>query len=400
MVSSVAERVARRYRYARLVKAMSMSEALQVLGFPPGANPSEDEVKKQQRRKTLEFHPDRGGDPEKMVEVNVAADVLLGKQRATPSFGGGGGYSTPDYGYQAPRQKPAEKVVSFEEAKASAGIPGDIEWMFVTTSHSSGYSSDEMANQATGWVAVGQTADAYIFVACEHYYSEDYFPGSLRGKIDVWSVRPVKWGKSKASGQKMTSVLVGGIQMAFKQFNEMTKKFNFKIIPVSEGWRLSDRLPPGRPTTVKNYVLDAGLMGEEELAAPRTYTIEVHYERPKFGEERVPPGFVKPGEYTDPFKLTFIVNGTKEYPLSESAAEKLYKLRIGGKRFLEWMFGDYYYGGETKNLTRKRDAKKIMAWMAENLPIPTDLKTALEAASTAQPQPAAQRGGYRRRRYG
>jgi hypothetical protein len=397
------ERVAYRHIYARLLVAMSMGEALEVLGFPPGADPSPSEVKKQQRRKTVEHHPDRGGDAAKQIEVNVAADILLGKQR--PSGGFGGGYERPQRQqrpYEAPK-KQDDNVVTFDEAKASGGVPGSVEWMFVTTSHSSGYSSDEMVRQATGWVAVGQTDDSYIFTAVENYRFEDYFPGSLTGKHDVWRIKTIKWGKSKAAGKKLTSVLVGGIKLAWGQFQEMDKKFNYKVIP-AKGWTFGERMPKGRATTVKNYVLDEGLMREEDLGSPRTYTIEVNYETARLDQRDNPPaGYYKHSEWSDPYKLTIIVNGTKDYPLSENAMAKLHKLRLKGKSFLEWMFGDYYYGGETKNLTRKREGKQVMAWMAENLPVPEPLRTALVAAATKKPSSGGGYGGgrgRRRRRYG
>lgn len=73
---------------------MSLEEALSTLGFDPGTRPPEADVRKALRTKTLENHPDRGGDLNKMVAVNVAADILLGK-RAPDRGGRPGGYSSP-----------------------------------------------------------------------------------------------------------------------------------------------------------------------------------------------------------------------------------------------------------------------------------------------------------------
>lgn len=73
--------------YARLILAMSWDQALETLGFPGGAAPSEAEVEKKRRQMAIKNHPDRGGDPTMMVEVNVAADILTGKGkpgRASP----------------------------------------------------------------------------------------------------------------------------------------------------------------------------------------------------------------------------------------------------------------------------------------------------------------------------
>jgi hypothetical protein len=62
-------------RLAFLVWAMSVPEALQTLGLPP--NPSETDIAQAYKAKAFENHPDRGGDPSKMVEINVAKDTLL-----------------------------------------------------------------------------------------------------------------------------------------------------------------------------------------------------------------------------------------------------------------------------------------------------------------------------------
>lgn len=68
-------------RYARLFQSMSLDQAKQVLGFPPGAMPSPPEVAKAFKTKSLENHPDRGGKHEVQVDLNVAKDILDGKRR-------------------------------------------------------------------------------------------------------------------------------------------------------------------------------------------------------------------------------------------------------------------------------------------------------------------------------
>lgn len=74
-------REAARQLYARLFISMSESEAKDLLGFPPSSNPSDSEVNKALRVLVPKFHPDRGGDPRMMVELNVAADILKGKRQ-------------------------------------------------------------------------------------------------------------------------------------------------------------------------------------------------------------------------------------------------------------------------------------------------------------------------------
>jgi hypothetical protein len=72
----------RRYavRYARVLRAMSVDQAKQVLGLPPHAF-SPTDVQKAYRTKAIENHPDKGGTHERMVDLNVAKDILLGNRR-------------------------------------------------------------------------------------------------------------------------------------------------------------------------------------------------------------------------------------------------------------------------------------------------------------------------------
>ena len=72
-------RQAAQLRY-RLFIAMSMGEAKQLLGFPPGASPTPREINKAYKAKAKANHPDKGGETYKMVELNVAKDILDGKR--------------------------------------------------------------------------------------------------------------------------------------------------------------------------------------------------------------------------------------------------------------------------------------------------------------------------------
>jgi curved DNA-binding protein CbpA len=98
MSTDFAERVARRF-VSRYFLSMSMEDAYKVLGLSPGA--SKEEINKAYRAKVFETHPDRGGDPTKMVEVNVAKDILDNKQapsRSGPSY-------EPSYTYNEPEDE-------------------------------------------------------------------------------------------------------------------------------------------------------------------------------------------------------------------------------------------------------------------------------------------------------
>jgi hypothetical protein len=66
---------------ARLLLSMSFQEAKEILGLPTNQAYTPEDLIKAYRRKAIENHPDRGGDPQKMVEVNVAKEILDGKRR-------------------------------------------------------------------------------------------------------------------------------------------------------------------------------------------------------------------------------------------------------------------------------------------------------------------------------
>lgn len=60
---------------------MLKREARVILGFPPESNPSTKDIRKAYRKLALLNHPDRGGDHRRMVEINTAFDILLGKRQ-------------------------------------------------------------------------------------------------------------------------------------------------------------------------------------------------------------------------------------------------------------------------------------------------------------------------------
>lgn len=56
--------------------AAARARARQVLGFAQGQRLSEREIKVRQRELAFKHHPDRGGNLDKMREVNAASDIL------------------------------------------------------------------------------------------------------------------------------------------------------------------------------------------------------------------------------------------------------------------------------------------------------------------------------------
>jgi hypothetical protein len=156
-------RIANRYfedRYARLLVAMSPQEAKQVLGFPPGYNPTSEEINKAFKKKVVENHPDRGGSHEKMVEVNVAKDILDGKGRWTPD-------TSPRTRPEHPARKPQEYDATlvgqdFAAAMADSGVPAGVEWKFVSIPEYFWESSNHPGHRI--WVLYGNTDTKHIFL--------------------------------------------------------------------------------------------------------------------------------------------------------------------------------------------------------------------------------------------
>jgi len=168
-------------RYARLLLSMSRDQAKKVLGFPPNANPSESEITKNYRELALRNHPDRGGDLDTMVEINVAKDVLTGKaqERWQPE-------PSPERTKYKPPPRPEAaytvKGVPFAAAWSGAGVPSGTDWKFVSEQvslYSKGFPTQP------GCVLYGQTATLHVFCAIFKQESTDkvWPPTDSDGKV-------------------------------------------------------------------------------------------------------------------------------------------------------------------------------------------------------------------------
>lgn len=360
-------------RYAFLMLAMSMEEAKAILGFPPNASPSDAEVQKAWRTKAFEMHPDRGGDPAQMVEVNVAKDVLTGKQR--PTYGRPSPAS-PTY-EEAPVQtrweKPKAEEVSFDEAKNKAGIPTGVEWQFVTdVQKGTGYTSDEYHRSDTCWVAYGKTAQKHVFVAARHFVYNQYFVGS-KADQDKWEIRSLELPIKGDEGTQ-PAWLYGNIVKALRLV-DFDGKFNSKVVD-ARGWaKFDDKLPRGTGVSLKHWLADSGLVsGDDPSVAGRKHVVEVTYSR---SFKPLPDHYqVDRGGYGSDYEAVGIVcNGKPEY-LNERDLARFVK---GG--LVRSIFGDYVYGGERKNLTRMRNGKKVMELLVDEFDLSAATKAILTAAA-------------------
>lgn len=199
------KRIAARYfqeRYARLLLAMSVQEAKSILGFPPNSSPSADEINKAYKKKVIENHPDRGGSHEKMVEVNVAKDVLDGKQnqRWQPdrSWGGPGPYK------RDPRPEPPKVVetiegVSFQEALSKAGVLASIEWKCISKP-TYAPTKDKRYWYNYIWTLIGKTDQKIWVLSAKKRLDNDYTDLEKGGKVVIkpdWQVNIVSMPADK-----------------------------------------------------------------------------------------------------------------------------------------------------------------------------------------------------------
>jgi hypothetical protein len=361
--------------YSFLLLSMSLQEAKALLGFAPNESPSDSEVRKALRDKVMKVHPDQGGSSEKMVELNVAQDVLLGKQR--PTYDRSDAPSSPSPQPQTRWEPPKKEEVSFDEAKSKAGIPSGVEWQFVTSAQRGvGYSSDEFHRSDIAWVVYGKTEHAHVFVGVRHFVKEEYFVGGAGGK-DLWSMKSLDFPIKGEEGLE-PAWLFGNVVKVLKLVGSEAR-FNSKVTD-AKGWTFSDKFPRGGETSIKHWLASSGAVSEDDARVQgRKHVIEVKYTR---GWNEAPNHYKivygkPPYEFSSDFEgVEVIVNG-KAHWLDEKDTSKF--LRSGFKRAI---FGDRLYDGTKKNLTRSKDGKKFLTEMAKHLSsLPADVQKTLEAAA-------------------
>lgn len=147
----------------RWVEAMSMPAAKKKLGFHPKSEPTEREILKAYQALAKKYHPDWGGDPAKMQEVNVAKDTLIGRLKADPPSMED---YKPDPGMKYKEVKPPVEpsppepnIVTWEEAAKK--VP-TANWKFRTDDVYHGMPASMY------YVLYGTLGDTHIFVRISH----------------------------------------------------------------------------------------------------------------------------------------------------------------------------------------------------------------------------------------
>lgn len=293
-----AVRIASRYfedRYAKRLMAMSLAEAKEILGFPPSAAPSPDEISKAYKRKAIENHPDRGGDPKKMVDINVAKDILDGKQRPTgPSkpSGGAGDWVREWYrnspggtggGYTPPKEKPKPREPdvtiegqSFADAMSSSGIPANVEWKFVSIPEWYWETTSHPGHRV--WTLYGQTDQKHVFLALKERGESAggiYIDGKLTKIMQDWQSSEVDVPIS----QNIAKIAPKYLKMTGTAWTDAKPKAPRKFIAWPGGKpteAILHKLPRSGGAALKDILTGTGLLSDEDPSvAGRKSVVEV-----------------------------------------------------------------------------------------------------------------------------
>lgn len=263
-----------------------------------------------------------------------------------------------------------ETVVTFDEAKAKANLPGGVDWQFATTAQKNeSWSSDEHSRSDWCHAIYGRTEGYHVFVGLRHFVnSEDYIGGS---RTDTWDIR-TNTVPIRADEGLEPAFLYGNIVKALKMVG-FGKRFNSKVRDVrGDSFDAAfQRLSASREMSIKHWLVESGeVAGDAPSVAGRKNVIEITYEKysgaPKHNHAH------KVGDYYYE-AVSLVVNGNAEY-LSERDLAKFVNAGLVRK-----IFGTYVYGGEKKSLNRMRNGKQLMEAFLKNFSLSAGTRAALEA---------------------
>jgi hypothetical protein len=348
-----------------LRKAMSVSDAKRALGFPPTSNPSPEEIHKAYKALAFQLHPDRGGDQEKMVEVNVARDVLEGKQRAAPEHGE---HPSPGYApqtYEKKQRAVDKKTVTWDEARTKAGVPtSGVEWKFRSQGMHESRDGETTNGGIHGYVVYGKSANHHIFVAVEHYRYDSLYENV---EHDLWWMKKYEFPLT----QKIRDLAPKILRKGFEDMPHLKRKYNAKIAILNEETHFVEKSIDGYSLNLHFVAFKDGMrmMGElddnDPWVANRKLTVVI-----SMGN--------KPGKW-DEYQASLTING-KVYELRDESVAKMAD-KTKGRPIFWSIFGDYWHQGGKKTLTKMQLGQKILTWMVKFLQAePEELKTQLQTA--------------------
>lgn len=370
VISSVADKAASEQfeeRYARIFLAMSMEQAKQTLGFGRYDNPTADSIMKAYRSLAIANHPDRGGDQEKMIQLNVAKDILDGKAR--PSSGGSGGAGRPPPGGWKPedevKKKPEPpKVVDVIGGQAFS-VPGflmgvtEIKFISKTTYGSARPTTDAPREYSYDlWAIYGwnEANNTHVFVGLRHRREDYYIDSAKGGKVVIeesWEFNQEKYPGTKDI-TKIATMAIKKVMTDWKDGLKPSRQLKYiawpggKLTEATIAKVKSSGYSGGAP--LKDILIGQGLVGGE-AAEGRKSNVEMYY-KANYEKRRKINERIKGGERAlnmwQGYDWFIRVNGT-EYQLSEKSVEKLIK-----KHFMSILDPNKMGEGIPKNLTKMK----------------------------------------------
>ena len=361
------------------LSAMSMDEAKRVLGFQPNENPSKDEVAKAWRKLAMKHHPDRGGNPELMIEVNVAKDILDGTRRPDrtrgPTTGGAPPppppppprpASPPPPKSEGPKQqyRPDSSKTGNTAIEAARAAGADkLDWLGVFPQKPVGFDGDESTNMTFYHVAVTLHTDADKLNLA--LISRNERSNINEGKSTTWSVL-------RQVVSKKETVIVKAIKDLYESNargvtttppRAQTSRF---AVTTNVGGNLFEVLQKdfrlvSAPIVSLAAVLSAvGLVPKEKREnAPKTI-VEIHYKQ--MGELG----------YGDP-KVGFAVDGAEPVWINDDDDNKIFRMIVTK------VFGPRIYVNQSKVLNRLPKRREFIEHILGNFrSLPKNIRNALE----------------------
>jgi DnaJ domain len=336
-------------RYARLLLSMSRDQAKQILGFPSNYNPSEDEIKKNYKMKALENHPDRGGSNEKMVEINVAKDILTG--RAQERFEHTRGPAPTPRAKREPT--PPDHIMDgqdFNTAWAANNPPADVEWKFVSIPVYYWEPNRSYFPVQRVWTFYGQTGSKHIFLAVKlRGESSGPIPTDLGSSTKVMEDWQISWVDIPLS-QPLVKIAPKWLKSVGMSWIDAKPDAPKKYIAWDKGKpteQLLKRIPNGGGVTLKDILLGVGLAQSAETSgATRMRIVEVFVKlSPEKRARRKEKGTFK--DLADGYDFFARVNG-KEIQFADETVDRM-KLHFI-PYVLTWSFSE----GRATQLNRLR----------------------------------------------
>lgn len=346
-------RVASRYfeeRYAKLLVSMSVQEAKHILGFPPYYSPTETEISKAWRAKAFEHHPDRGGDLQTMVEINVAKDILQGKRTEQ--------WRPEPPPPPPPRPKPEPpKVIDFVKGQSwnsAAEFPSGVDWKFVSKPTWAGKAKDRNASGGYIWVVVGIKDDKFVATALKYRKADQLWDHEKGGLVDYeadWRCN-VSIVPMNRPAIKVIPSLIKGVSLMWDDgsVGEPPKKYML--------WPQGDKLTEetiqrvkwgGGGIPLKDVLVGSGMVAESTKGVSgRKTQVEMRFQYDKTKKERFRKEFPGKSSVLWSYNVFVSVNG-KEAQLTD---ETILNLERGFFGFtISW---DDVQDGRVRNLTRLR----------------------------------------------